>query len=1112
MLLTLCHFLASAQKQANIWHFGDGRAVDFNSGEPVQVNGSQIFTTEGSAAYSDPNGKLLFYTNGGGREPDLSDQDGGGIWNRLNGLMYDMQGVQGGGFSSEQSAVIVEAPGQDSVYYVFTMDEVEWNIGASPAIVAAQPGGRGLSYFTVDMRLNGGLGGVALADQRVYTPSYEGLCAIRHANGRDYWLLIHQGTDGLGVYSLTPAGVTLANTYSALGESGGGIKASPNGLLVVAQFTPSPYLLQFNALTGQLSNPRALPGLSSRYEFSPNSRFLYALQSVAGSESVFRYDLQASNITASATAIGALSGLGSLITPGQPQLGPDGRIYFLANDFSTGTKYLNRINCPNTLTASLQLDILRYTSDNPFFCLPNFSAWLFKDEEATFVSLGPDTLDLCATGGLLELDALNPGASYSWSTGASSQRISVSTPGTYSVTVTTACGSGTDEVVVVSCAPLTQNCELFQFTGTLQQWTVPIGVDSIRVKMWGAAGGGGPDPTNNAGGGGGYTEVILPVNAGEVIDIVVGGGGAAAQGHSGGAGGWPNGGAGGSGNRFEGGLNVGGGGGGGGRSQISRGGTTLAIAGGGGGSAYNRGGGGGGGLEANFTAANNPFTVNGFGGTQTAGGAPAANSLCGNPVQGTAGASLQGGTGATDLGAGNVRTGGGGGGDGYFGGGGGSSHDGCFGVGSTGGGGSGFICATCPGISGSTVTAGFVGTPGNAADPLLAGFPGVARGSDNRPGGHGLVQICYNICSPTTDSISLSSCGPYTAPSGAVFSTSGIYTDTLVNAAGCDSLLQINLTVNSVPAVSITGGTLVCNGQPLSLTAAVAGGGGELSYSWSSGETVATISVASAGDYSVTVSNVCGNGSSGLSVTTGSSPLVSIVASDTLCQGTPERLLANAVGASSFRWSTGATTADLLVSSGGQYAVTVSNACGSSSDTVRLLELPLPEVRIVGDSVLCSGDSIRLTAIADNADSYLWFAGTSGSVQLNDSTISINSGGLVRVTVANACGQALAERVVTEFSDCGESCRYYLPNAFSPNDDGVNDGFQPLSNCIVESFELLIFNRWGQMLYRSTDAAGRWDGTYRGENCPADVYTYLLKYTFLLQAPKVAAGEVLIVR
>jgi gliding motility-associated-like protein len=247
-------------------------------------------------------------------------------------------------------------------------------------------------------------------------------------------------------------------------------------------------------------------------------------------------------------------------------------------------------------------------------------------------------------------------------------------------------------------------------------------------------------------------------------------------------------------------------------------------------------------------------------------------------------------------------------------------------------------------------------------------------------------------------------------------------------------------------------------------------------------------------------------------VTTGSSPLVSIVASDTLCQGTPERLLANAVGASSFRWSTGATTADLLVSSGGQYAVTVSNACGSSSDTVWLLELPLPEVRIVGDSVLCSGDSIRLTAIADNADSYLWFAGTSGSVQLNDSTISINSGGLVRVTVANACGQALAERVVTEFSDCGESCRYYLPNAFSPNDDGVNDGFQPLSNCIVESFELLIFNRWGQMLYRSTDAAGRWDGTYRGENCPADVYTYLLKYTFLLQAPKVAAGELLIVR
>lgn len=1113
-LFVICHssFWANGQKQGNVWHFGDGRAVDFSSGEPVSVTGSQVFTPEGSAAYCDPAGNLLFYTNGGGREPAFSGQDGGHIWNRLNVVMYDMQGIEGGGFSAEQSSVIVEAPGLDSVYYVFTMDEIEWSIGASPAVISSQPGGRGLSYFTVDMRLNGGLGGVVLADQRVFSPSYEGLCAIRHANGRDYWLIIHQGNQGLGVYSLTPAGLSLAGTFTALGESGDGIKASPDGTLVVVQFRSNPHVLRFDPLTGQLSVASEVPGLTSRCEFSPNSRFLYALQTVAAVLFVRRYDLQANNIAASATTIGPFSFPGDVLAPGQMQLGPDGRVYFLAVDLLTGAMRLHRINCPNTSEASIALNVLSFISGNTFFGLPNYSAWLFDNEDAAFVSLGPDTLNLCDPSIPLVLDALNPGSSYSWSTGASTQRIVVSEPGTYAVTVTNECGSGADSIVVVSCAQVAVACDVFQYTGALQQWTVPGGVDTIRVKMWGAAGGGGPDVTNNAGGGGGYSELSLPVSAGEVIDIVVGGGGASAQGHTGGAGGWPNGGHGGSGNRVENGINVGGGGGGGGRSQISRAGVLLAIAGGGGGSAYNRGGGGGGGLDANFTVSNNSFSVNGFGGTQTAGGAPGNNSICGNPVQGTAGAAQQGGTGATDLGGNNIRTGGGGGGDGYFGGGGGSSHDGCFGVGSTGGGGSGYLCDNCPGLSGNTITAGFAGMPANASDPLLASFPGIAKGSDNRQGGHGLVQICYNPCNPTRDSISLSSCGPYSAPSGAVFSVSGVYADTLVNAAGCDSILQINLTVNSIPSVTITGGDVVCNGQALLLTATLTGVGENFSFSWSGGDTVAFISVATAGDYSVTVSNVCGNSISSVSVTTALTPEVSITASDTLCEGIPERLLTNAVGADLYQWSTGASTPDIVVSSGGLYAVTVTNACGSSSDSVMLQQLFPPEVRLLGDSEFCSGDSIRLMAMADNADNYTWTFGSSTAVLLNDSTLTVRSGGLYLVTVANTCGQETAALVVTEFSDCGQSCRYFVPNAFSPNDDGINDDFGPFSNCVVDEYELLIFNRWGGLLYRSTSSEVRWDGRFKGADCPADVYGYLLKYTFRGQVAQVVSGEVVLVR
>ncbi|MFM8963191.1 MAG: hypothetical protein ACKOGD_05045, partial [Sphingomonadales bacterium] len=90
--LYLCLLLVLAkigytQKEANVWHFGAGHSLDFNSGSPVQTSGSQIFTFEGSTSYCDENGNLLFYSNGGGRIP-ASGQDGGKIWNKNNEVMY----------------------------------------------------------------------------------------------------------------------------------------------------------------------------------------------------------------------------------------------------------------------------------------------------------------------------------------------------------------------------------------------------------------------------------------------------------------------------------------------------------------------------------------------------------------------------------------------------------------------------------------------------------------------------------------------------------------------------------------------------------------------------------------------------------------------------------------------------------------------------------------------------------------------------------------------------------------------------------------------------------------------------------------------------------------
>ncbi|MFN9799436.1 MAG: hypothetical protein ACK54P_05405, partial [Bacteroidota bacterium] len=136
---TLTTLVSTGQKEGNVWHFGHGVGLDFNTGDAVQITGS-MSTFEGCTAYSDSMGSLLFYSNGGGRIP-LGGQSTGRIWNRNHEVMYDMQGVEGGGFSAAQSSVIIPAPGEPDIYYLFTVDELEHFVDATPEVLAAEPNG-----------------------------------------------------------------------------------------------------------------------------------------------------------------------------------------------------------------------------------------------------------------------------------------------------------------------------------------------------------------------------------------------------------------------------------------------------------------------------------------------------------------------------------------------------------------------------------------------------------------------------------------------------------------------------------------------------------------------------------------------------------------------------------------------------------------------------------------------------------------------------------------------------------------------------------------------------------------------------------------------------------
>ncbi len=101
--------------------------------------------------------------------------------------------------------------------------------------------------------------------------------------------------------------------------------------------------------------------------------------------------------------------------------------------------------------------------------------------------------------------------------------------------------------------------------------------------------------------------------------------------------------------------------------------------------------------------------------------------------------------------------------------------------------------------------------------------------------------------------------------------------------------------------------------------------------------------------------------------------------------------------------------------------------------------------------------------------------------------------GTYAVTVTSAEGGCVYEdSVAVTVVSCSE-CPVYVPNVFSPNDDGWNDVFGPQSNCSYLDFHLQVFDRWGNLLFSTHDPATTWDGRFRGKDLTPGVFIWVLE-------------------
>ncbi len=463
--LTLVLFslmVASSAQQNNHWFLGHFASVDFTGGTATPTTGA-LETLEGTATISDQGGNLLFYT------------EGSTIWDRDNNVMPNGGGLLGGS-SSTQAALIVPKPGACGIYYVFTTQDHMQN--------------GDFRYSVVDMCLNNGYGDVIAGQKNIMisTPCSEKLTAVPNTNGTDYWIIAHElGGDAFLAYSLTPTGLDPVPVTSAVGSNHasncmiGPLKASHDGTKLVCSktFCTDTEMFDFDASTGVVSNEvdlatlYDLPNGVYGVEFSPNDQLLYISTTWAVNR-LYQIDLIGQQALQIATGPGGGYYFGAL------QLAPDGRIYMARKDEA----FLDLVEDPDVVGTGcgyLEQGLILAggtTSDIGMPCM--IPATILEAEPGTFTfDLGPDT-SLC--NGAIPLTPPNTCDDFFlWQDGSTANTFTITAPGTYWVQISNSCGIGADTIVVgnsgglvTDLGPDTSLCD-----GGSVVLTAPTGADSV---------------------------------------------------------------------------------------------------------------------------------------------------------------------------------------------------------------------------------------------------------------------------------------------------------------------------------------------------------------------------------------------------------------------------------------------------------------------------------------------------------------------------------------------------------------------------------------------------------------------------------------------------------
>jgi gliding motility-associated-like protein len=324
-----------------------------------------------------------------------------------------------------------------------------------------------------------------------------------------------------------------------------------------------------------------------------------------------------------------------------------------------------------------------------------------------------------------------------------------------------------------------------------------------------------------------------------------------------------------------------------------------------------------------------------------------------------------------------------------------------------------------------------------------------------------------------------------------------------INSGGNYSVLLYNdfcATAESIVANEVAPPTLYLGQDQFLCIGETATINSNLTGLWSVGGVSNQITTTSSGLYSQSLNTLGCLSADTVNITFQFPPVVNLGSDTTICEGTIINLNAGAPGT----WSSGNYTTILPVSAPGNYSVVVNDGVCISLDSIDIF-MDFAPLDVLPDSVThCSDLPITLNAGENLAETYSW--------NTSESTASIIPPvtGTYTLTASNYCGTR------TEIIEIiYEKCEFtlFVPNSFTPNNDGINDVWFPVFDQLDE-IQITVFNSWGEAIFEGNKQNFFWTGNVRGGDyyAPSDIYSYKILYKSEFGDDEIIYGHIVLAR